>query len=299
MKNTLILLTILSLLTSCSPNYFEKAFVKDQALKAYNNDLIKKENNPKVFYLKNPELETIGIIENGFINLGYAFFEEQEFDDKKQAVNFAKKIDASLILIHSKHIRTQKLYDDINTTYPVSATPITNNIDPLNSPETTVSYDFSSKKLTKNIPINTATQAWNIPIEKRNYYAIPNGNSAIIVPNDDGNTVKINTYYASFWAKTNYPPALGVKVNDISSEIKKEFHLKNGVSVWAVDKNSPASKAKVYRGDLLLSINNTPIKDALSMGGLIRENIGKTIQLVLFRNGENVTKKIKLNTTSY
>jgi len=299
-NNIITLFTLMFLITSCGANYFQKSFIADNSLKAYKEDLIKKGENPEVYYLTNPELETVGIIENGFVSLGYSFFEQQKFDDQKQAIKFAKKIGASLVLIHSKYNRTEKLYDDVGAAYAVSSAPPINNIDPLNTPNVTLSYDFSSKKLTRKIDLNTAVESWNIPKEKRNYYAIPNGNGAIVIPNkNDPNNVTINTYFASFWGKTNYPPALGVKVNDVRNEIKDKLKLRDGVSVWAVDKNSPASKANIYRGDILLSINKEPIKNALSMGTLIRKNVGKTIRLEIYRNKKNIYKEIKLNETSF
>jgi len=300
MKKTITLFTLTFLLASCGANYFQKSFVANDSLKAYKEDLIKKVENPEVYYLNNPEIETVGIIENGFVSLGYSVFEQQEFDDQKQAIKFAKKIGASLVLIHSEYNRTEKLYDDLGTTYAVSSAPPVNNTNPLSTSDVAVSYDFSSKKLTREVDINTAVQSWDVPKDKRNYYAIPNGNGAIVIPNEnDPNSITVNTYFASFWGKTNYPPALGVKVNDVRSEIKNKLNLKSGVSVWAVDKNSPASKAGIYRGDILLSINNEPIKDALSMGALIRKNVGKTITLEIYRNKEKLVKEIKLNKTSF
>jgi len=294
-RQTITLLTLTFLMTSCGANYFQESFIADKSLKAYNKDLIKKGEEPKVYYLTDPERETVGIIENGFVSLGYSLFEQQEFNDKKQAIRFAKKIGASLVLIHSEYSRTEKLYDDVGTAYSISSAPPVSNTNPLNTQEVALSYDFSSKKLTKDIDINTAVQSWDVPKENRNYYAIPNGNGAIVIPNN----VTVNTYFASFWGKTNYPPALGVKIKDIGKEIKNKLNIKDGVSVWAVDKNSPASKANIYRGDILLSINNEPIKDALSMGTLIRNNVGKTIRLEVYRDKKSIFKDIKLNETSF
>lgn len=105
-----------------------------------------------------------------------------------------------------------------------------------------------------------ATQIWGIPPSETGYYAVMHGANAVVFKNQtETHEVEVFSYYASFWAKTNYPPALGVEVADIVSEVRKKLGIEYGVIAWGVFRDSPAAKAQIQRGDYLISINGEPI----------------------------------------
>jgi len=54
---------------------------------------------------------------------------------------------------------------------------------------------------------------------------------------------------------------LGVKVKEISGQLLEYFEVKNGVLIEEVKKNSPAGKAGLMAGDVIISINNRIIED--------------------------------------
>lgn len=315
--NCILCFLVNILLVSCSSNPFKKSFIPDAAIKDYRPDVVEKSKTAKIYYTKNPELETIGIIENGFISLGNSYFEHVVFDDDVKALAFAKEIGASLVLIHTKFERIKKVYSAPTLDYPISGVPVYENNELVLKPTysgvtqgVSANYNFSTGKLSSSnyntIPIssrvssNSAQNIWSQPLEIRNYYAIPSLNGAYVVPFENKQEVDVNSYYASFWAKTKYPQALGVHVVDVSSEIKSKLNIIGGVLVWAVEKNSPASNVPIYRGDILVSINNEPILNSgLQMGELIRKNAGKNITLELYQNNKKIYKEIKLNNTSF
>jgi len=332
LKSILVLLVLT--LSSCA-NLFETAFVPDKSLEHYRKDVIRKSENPKILYIHNPELETIGAIENGYMYMGDAYVESEDFDDKAQAINLAKKIGASLVLIHKKFERTKKVYDNPSPAFPVSQYPVVvNNKTVYTSgyqPTIQYSVEFDSKgkktkeKLTTNIPPNlpdilhqinkkkdkskkqkvvtnsTALNVWRVPLEQRKYYAVPHGEVAVIIPKDNQEKeVEVNSYYVTFWAKTNYPPALGVQATDIDDETKQKLNINHGVIVWAVRNDSPAAKVPIYRGDILLSINGDPILNSgIQMGNLIRKNAGKVVKIEILRNGKRLVKEVALNKKSF
>ena len=63
-----------------------------------------------------------------------------------------------------------------------------------------------------------------------------------------------------------------------------------GIEITGVAKNSPAAKAKVQKGDVLVSINGNEIEDVLDYMFYAAE---AEIKLVLKRGGENIEAKIK------
>ncbi len=330
----IFILLVLSL-TSCA-NLFEKAFVPDKSLEHYRKDVIQKTDNPKVLYIQNPELETIGAIEDGYLYMGEAYIESEDFNDKGQAIDLAKKIGASLVLIHKKFERTKKVYDNPSPAFPVSKYPVvvdnktvfTSGYQP--TIQYSVEFDSKGKKtkekvttnITPGIPIleyqannkknnkskenkvvstAKALNIWRVPLDQRNYYAVPHGQVAVVLPKENNEKeVEVNSYYASFWAKTNYPPALGVQATDLDDETKQKLQINHGAIIWAVRNDSPASKVPLYRGDILLSLNDEPILNSgVQMGTLIRKNAGKTVKLEIFRNGEVLVKEVKLGRKSF
>lgn len=61
------------------------------------------------------------------------------------------------------------------------------------------------------------------------------------------------------------------------------------VTVKAVQPNSPASSAGIKTGDKILSINNKTITNTGQVTTITHENIGKSLEIVISRNGNSQT----------
>ena len=96
---------------------------------------------------------------------------------------------------------------------------------------------------------------------------------------------------------------LGIKGTDVSSEISQYYNMPEGIYVGKVTKDSPAGKAGIKTGDIIVKINaneTTPmdgLKDRLG-----RCKAGDTVEVVVKRadNGDykEVTMKVKLGKKS-
>lgn len=69
-------------------------------------------------------------------------------------------------------------------------------------------------------------------------------------------------------------PKLGVTVQDLSDELAEFFGVKEGALVSTVVKDSPAAKAGIKAGDVITTIDNTPIDSADALVRAIREQSG-------------------------
>ncbi|HUN90806.1 MAG TPA: DegQ family serine endoprotease [Burkholderiaceae bacterium] len=78
--------------------------------------------------------------------------------------------------------------------------------------------------------------------------------------------------------------ALGLAVNDITPDQLKELHLAGGVVVESSD--GAAARAGIAPGDLLLSVNNVPVRNARQYGELVAKLDLKRNIPVLVRRGE-------------
>lgn len=98
-------------------------------------------------------------------------------------------------------------------------------------------------------------------------------------------------------------PLLGVSMLDVDStyqlyknDIILDSEIEDGVVVIEVAKNTPAEEAKLKKGDVILAINDTEVKDiAYFRAELYKYNVGDTITLKIYRDDNIKEIKVKLD----
>ena len=94
---------------------------------------------------------------------------------------------------------------------------------------------------------------------------------------------------------------LGVTVQGVSDELAQSFGLKEtkGALISDVTKGSPAEKAGLKRGDIILSFNGTPIETVNDLPRLVAVMpIGKEVKLEIFRDGKTKEVTVKVGRLS-
>ena len=97
-------------------------------------------------------------------------------------------------------------------------------------------------------------------------------------------------YLATFWIKANLT-GLGILVQDISIEKRKELETNYGAEVKAVRKDSEAYK-EIALGDVITKINGSDIKDKDEYTKEVEKNKGKKVKLELLRKGKVIIKEL-------
>jgi serine protease Do len=230
MKNH-ILLALIILLCGCSQPFSE--YYHDKTAEQGLSKFIIDDNiQPEVRQgTSDPEADTVKMLEDNYGLLGYSAFFAPKLDDS-QAIEQAKKVKASVVLLYSKHKDTS-----------TGVQPI---------------------YLNKGGVIYTSSQA-------------------------DG-----YNQTASYWVK-NKPPVLGIGVKELTPEQRKQSGSNNGMCIAYVIKQSPAFKAQIINGDILINIDNKEINDNQSFKSAQDSKAGKTITILLIRDGKKIVKKVKLN----
>jgi len=90
---------------------------------------------------------------------------------------------------------------------------------------------------------------------------------------------------------------LGINPQDVTSDLAQEFNLANatGALVGDVGEDTPAGKAGIRAGDVILSIENRIVNDANSLRIIVSEfSPGTTVKIRLIRNGHEKVIAVKL-----
>lgn len=88
---------------------------------------------------------------------------------------------------------------------------------------------------------------------------------------------------------------IGVTIQELTPELAQEFGLKNskGALVSDVVKDSPAAKAGIIRGDVILGFNGKEVKDVSSLRNMVAQSkTGDAIGMKILRNGKEFAVKV-------
>ncbi len=90
---------------------------------------------------------------------------------------------------------------------------------------------------------------------------------------------------------------LGVMIQGVTPEIAKGFDLQDtdGALVGDVTKDSPAEKAGIERGDVIVSLNGQPIDSPNTLKNLTAQiEVSTTVPVVVIRDGKEQTVQVKI-----
>ena len=99
-------------------------------------------------------------------------------------------------------------------------------------------------------------------------------------------------------------PFIGIQLQDLTSELAKQFGLKstNGVLVSSVEPNSPAQKAGLQNGDVIIKLDNKAVHTSGALiGEIAAKRIGDNVTLTIIRDKKEVSIKVtlaKMNATA-
>ena len=114
---------------------------------------------------------------------------------------------------------------------------------------------------------------------------------------EDGGIFNFGPLARRFQMETAARPRLGVSVVELSDQLAEKYGVKGkeGVLVSSVNAGSPAEKAGLKAGDIILEANGTSIADANSLTRALRRvSDGDSVELKIYRDGKPMTLKAQL-----
>lgn len=88
---------------------------------------------------------------------------------------------------------------------------------------------------------------------------------------------------------------IGVTIQELTPELSQKFGLKKskGALVSDVAKDSPAGRAGIMRGDIILEFNGKEVKDISSLRNMVAQSkVGSEISMKILRSGKEYTVKV-------
>ena len=90
---------------------------------------------------------------------------------------------------------------------------------------------------------------------------------------------------------------LGVSIGDLTKDLKTLYKSKKGAMIVAIEPNTPAEKAGLKRGDLIVSVNNTTVESAATLKNAIGlKEPGSVVDITYERDKKLFDTNVKLST---
>jgi serine protease Do len=90
---------------------------------------------------------------------------------------------------------------------------------------------------------------------------------------------------------------IGVSIQEVTAELAREFGLKktNGALVSDVTKNSPAAKAGIRRGDIIVQFNGKDISEVSVLRNMVAQSrSGSSVMVKILREGKEVLLNVAI-----
>jgi len=114
---------------------------------------------------------------------------------------------------------------------------------------------------------------------------------------EDGGVFNFGPLARRFQVETGLRPRLGVSVLELSEQLAEKYGVKGkeGVLVSSVNAGSPADKAGLKAGDVILEANGSSISNADSLTRALRRvSDGDSVELKIYRDGKPITLNAQL-----
>jgi len=86
----------------------------------------------------------------------------------------------------------------------------------------------------------------------------------------------------------------GATFRDLGSDEHERIGTRGGVAIGQVIAATPAARANLLPGDVVLAMEGEPVAGRAAFGALLRQHAGHDVTLVIFRNGESIDRVVRL-----
>lgn len=101
--------------------------------------------------------------------------------------------------------------------------------------------------------------------------------------------------YDAVFLRKRKPPKLGIVTTALSADTLQQVGRNTGVGVWVVGDDSPAAKAGILEGDVVLKIGGEAVMSQTDFYQKTDRFAGRKVDIEVWRNGQFKTIPVQLN----
>jgi hypothetical protein len=228
---------------------------------------------PQVFGHSNDVMaDAKRMAEDGYIYIGSSsFYGPANKSNQAQAVAQGKKVGAAVVLFKTDYMDTQSGV----IPYSVANPAVVSTVNTSGTVNTYGSGGYGSGNYSSTGTITT-----------------PGGYSTYAIPY----SVSRNTFFASYWVKQDTAKMrLGIRYSPLPDEVRRQLERNTGVIAQVVIKGTPAFRANILEGDVLLKIGGADIVDVPGFAAQLTQFAGKAVTIELIRHDQPRSIAVTLN----
>jgi len=263
------------LISGCAANGFEKYYSPQPGSEklAASPYVEKPAEEPKVYTHSNDiQGDAKRLAEDGYVLIGTSsFYGPANRVSKSQAIDEAKRVGASIVLIKTSY------KDTVSGSMPYTVANPTQYAT-VNTTGTVNSYGSGGY----------ANGSYN----STSTVAMPGGYSTYNIPYN----ISRDDFFASYWAKLSKEKMrLGIRYVPLPDDVRQRLKRNTGVLVPVVVNGTPAFKANILEGDVILKVNGADVIDVPGFDAQLTQLAGQTAEFSIIRGEEPIVIKVRLN----
>jgi tetratricopeptide (TPR) repeat protein len=248
------------ILSACANPYAQ--FYKGNADVRSNTNYDSTFDKLQIYSSSNFEHDTRNLLRQGYLQIGTSSFNASaDSVNERQLTEYAKTIGAHAVLVSSKFSHT-----------------VTGAL-PLTLPNNTTSYSTGTATAYGNGGSVTAYGSGTTTTY---------GTQTTMIPY----SIQRSDFSAVFFAKFNI--RVGIVAEPLDESSRRRLQSNNAIKVMTVVEGSPAYKADVIDGDLVLSIEGDSVTSLANYFELLNKHQGRTAKFVFERDGKTIEKQIDI-----
>lgn len=269
MRITLVLV-VATFLAGCA-NGFEKFYTPAPTAAAILQSplTLPSPKKPQVFgHSSDVMADAKRMAEDGYVYIGSSsFYGPANRSNQSQAIAQGEKVGAAVVLFKTNYMDTQSGV----VPYSVANPPVVSTV----NTSGTVNTGYGSGNYNSTGTITT-----------------PGGYSTYAIPY----SVNRNTFFASYWVKQDaHKLHLGVQSAPLSDDLRRKLERNTGVLISIVVRDTPAFRANLLEGDVVLKINGTDVVDPQGFFAQLGQLAGQPVTLDVLRDGQPRSISVTLN----
>lgn len=272
MKHYILLAIIATTLVGCMTSGYEQFYEEATPVGSLPDpDLLEEGETPKIQRSDDLKRDVEALLPKRYAVIGSSSF-NGSLEDEKNAIDQAKKIGATLILVQSQYTNTR-------------ATTST-----LTLPTTDVSYTTGNSNSTSNVSTNTGLYGTVNTNTRYNQTTTTHGSKSVPITTHQRRYDQTAVYLV----KIDPELKLGAIFVDLAPELRKRFERNTGAVIDLVFEDTPAFYADLLKGDIVTNIDNEKVMSAEHAIKLIKgSSENKTTSIfTIIRNYKTITTEI-------